>query len=95
MTNVGLQFTQYLGYIFGPRVAEFTAKHWVVCAMTAVVVGALMWITIVGLKVGKWVHTVGGVLMLATFAMIIALPWLNVAQRHAGRVSIRSRRRRR
>jgi amino acid transporter len=79
MTNVGLQFTQYLGYIFGPRVAEFAAQNWVICAMTALVVGALVAITIVGLQVGKWVHNAGGILMLATFAMIIALPWLNVA----------------
>lgn len=79
MTNVGLQFTQYLGYIFGPRVAAFMSNGWVVCAMTAVVVGALVWLTIVGLRFGRWVHTVGGVLMLAIFAMSIALPWLNVA----------------
>src|SRR5262245_21537823 len=79
MTNVGLQFTQYLGYIFGPRVAEFTAQNWVICGTTALVVGALILITIVGLQVGKWVHNAGGMLMLATFAMIIALPWLNVA----------------
>ena len=32
-----------------------------------------------GLQVGKWVHSIGGVLMLAIFAMIIVLPWLNVA----------------
>ena len=79
MTNVGLQFTQYLGYIFGPRVAEFAAQNWVICGTTALVVGALVSITIVGLQVGKWVHNAGGILMLATFAMIIALPWLNVA----------------
>ena len=79
MTNIGLQFTQYLGYIFGPRVAEIAAQNWVICATTAVVVGALVAITIVGLRAGKWVHTGGGILMLATFAMIIALPWLNVA----------------
>jgi amino acid transporter len=79
MTNVGLQFTQYLGYIFGPEVAAFTARNWVVSATSAMVIGALVWITIVGLRIGKWVHTAGGVLMLATFAMIIALPWLNVA----------------
>ncbi|HET9372372.1 MAG TPA: APC family permease [Vicinamibacterales bacterium] len=79
MTNVGLQFTQYLGYIFGARVAVFTAQNWVICATTAVVVAALVWITIVGLKLGKWVHTAGGILMLATFAMILTLPWLNVA----------------
>jgi amino acid transporter len=79
MTNIGLQFTQYLGYIFGPRVAAFMAYDAVVSLVTAVVVAALVWITIAGLRVGKWVHTIGGLLMLATFAMIIALPWLNVA----------------
>ena len=79
MTNVGLQFTQYIGYIFGPGIAPFMAQNWVISTTTAIVIGALVWITVVGLRVGKWVHTVGGVLMLATFAMIIALPWLNVA----------------
>ena len=79
MTNIGLQFTQYFGYIFGPRVAEVMAQNWVIAATSAVVTGALVWITIVGLRVGKWVHTVGGVLMLAIFGMIIALPWLHVA----------------
>ena len=79
MTNVGLQFTQYLGYIFGPGVAPLMAQNWVISTTTAIVIGALVWITVVGLRVGKWVHKAGGVLMLATFAMIIALPWLNVA----------------
>lgn len=51
----------------------------VIAATTAIVIVALVWITVVGLRVGKWVHTVGGVLTLAVFAMIIALPWLNVA----------------
>ena len=79
MSNIGLQFTQYLGYIFGPRVAELMAQNWVIAATTAIVIGALVWITVIGLRVGKWVHIIGGVLMLAIFAMIIALPWLNVA----------------
>ena len=79
MTNVGLQFTQYLGYIFGPDVATFMSKSWVVAAMTAVVVAALVWLTIIGLRFGRWVHTVGGVLMVAIFAMCITLPFLNVA----------------
>jgi len=79
MTNIGLQFTQYLGYIFGPAVAGFMAQNWVIASTMAVVLGGLVWITVIGLGVGKWVHTAGGVLMLAVFAMIIALPWLNVA----------------
>jgi amino acid transporter len=79
MSNIGLQFTQYLGYIFGPRVAEFAANNWVICAASAIVIGALVWLTIVGLRIGRWVHTVGGVLMIVIFVMIIALPWMNVA----------------
>jgi amino acid transporter len=79
MTNVGLQFTQYLGYIFGARVEAFLGQAWVTALMSALVVGALVWITLAGLRIGKWVHTAGGVLMLAMFATIIAVPWLNVA----------------
>ena len=79
MTNIGLQFTQYLGYIFGPDVGRFMEQNAVIAGTMAIVIGALVWITMVGLRVGKWVHTVGGILMLAVFAMIIALPWLNVA----------------
>jgi amino acid transporter len=84
MTNIGLQFTQYVGYIFGPRVATFTAQNWVIAGTMAMVVGALVWLTVVGLRVGKWVHTIGGVLMLTIFAMIIALPWISVANETLG-----------
>jgi amino acid transporter len=79
MTNVGLQFTQYTGYILGSRVAGLMAETPVIAATTAAIIAALVWITIMGLQVGKWVHTAGAVLMLAIFAMIIALPWVNVA----------------
>jgi amino acid transporter len=79
MTNIGLQFTQYIGYILGPDVAASMGDNRVIAATSALVVGALMWITVAGLRVGKWVHTVGGFLMLAIFAMIIALPWIHVA----------------
>ena len=71
------------------------AQTWVIVATSAIVVGALVWITIVGLRVGKWVHTAGGVLMLAIFAMIIALPWLNVAHGTLAELSSARRRRRR
>ena len=79
MTNVGLQFTQYAGYIFGPRVASLMSETWMIALTTGIIIAALVGITIMGLQVGKWVHTVGGLLMLAVFGLIIVLPWLNVA----------------
>ena len=48
-------------------------------AVSTVLLTALVIVTIRGLSVGKWVHKSGGVLMLATFAMLVVLPWLNVA----------------
>jgi len=80
MSNVGLQFTQYTGYILGPRVASLMTESWASAAASGLVIATLVWITIMGLQVGKWVHNVGGILMLAVFAMIIVLPWLNVAK---------------
>jgi peptide/nickel transport system permease protein len=36
-------------------------------------------VTTIGLGVGKWVHKVGGALMLFTFGAILVLPWLTLA----------------
>src|SRR5262245_38351523 len=79
MTNVGLQFTQYAGYIFGPGAAAQISQTWVTVTTTGVIVAVLVLITLMGFQVGKWVHGVGGVLMLTIFAMVIVLPWLHVA----------------
>lgn len=78
-SDVGLQVTQYVGYIFGAGTESFFTNKWVITVASAATIGGLMVITALGLGVGKWVHKAGGVLMLATFAMLIALPWLNVS----------------
>src|SRR4026208_2216598 len=52
MSNIGLQFTQYLGYVFGPRVAAVMAQNWVIATASALVIGALVGVTIVGLRGG-------------------------------------------
>ena len=79
MTNVGLQFTQYAGYILGPSAAGPLSDNRVIAATTALIVAGLVLITIAGLQIGKRVHLAGGVLMLAIFVMVIALPWLALA----------------
>src|SRR5215218_4811935 len=48
MTNIGLQFTQYFGYIFGPRVASLMAQNWVSALTSAIVITALACITVAG-----------------------------------------------
>jgi glutamate:GABA antiporter len=78
-SETGLQVTQYFRYILGPDGEWLTGNKWFVVAVSTVTFAALVAVTIRGLSVGKWVHKVGGILMLATFGMLVALPWLNVA----------------
>jgi amino acid transporter len=78
-SDVGLQVTQYVVYIVGPAGERFTGSRWFVIAMSVVVMTALVALTVVGLGAGKWLHRAGGVMMLATFAALLALPWLNLA----------------
>jgi amino acid transporter len=78
-SEAGLQVTQYLRYILGAEGEWLTGSPWFVMFVNAIIFSALVIVTIRGLSIGKWVHKAGGVLMLATFAMLLALPWLNLA----------------
>ena len=77
-SEIGLQVTQYLSYIL-PDHETLTGNKLFIGGVTLVMIATLGVLTTVGLGVGKWVHKVGGALMLLTFAAIIVLPWLNVA----------------
>ena len=79
-SEVGLQVTQYVSYVMGPSGEWLTSSPWFIGGTNVVVIGTLVLITIIGLGVGKWVHKVGAVLMLAIFAAILILPLLNLAK---------------
>ncbi|MFY9820074.1 MAG: APC family permease [Thermoanaerobaculia bacterium] len=78
-SEIGLQVTQYLRYVFGPESEALTSSKWFIGVVSLALIGALVLISTVGLGVGKWVHKAGGALMLFTFFAILALPWLNLA----------------
>jgi amino acid transporter len=78
-SETGLQVTQYFRYIAGPRGESLTGDVRFIVLVSTAIVTSLIFLTIRGLSIGKWVHKTGGVLMLTTFAMLIALPWFNVA----------------
>jgi glutamate:GABA antiporter len=78
-SETGIQATQYLEYVVGPSIRWLTGNNVFVAFVSAAIFSALMWLGIRGLSVGKWVHKAGAVLMLGTFAALLAAPWLNVA----------------
>lgn len=79
-SEIGLQVTQYLRYILGPGGEGLTGSKWFIGAVSMALIGVLVLVTTRGLGAGKWLHKVGGALMLFTFAAILLLPWLNRAR---------------
>jgi len=78
-SEVGLQVSQYLRYIMGPKSDALTTAPWFIALVSALCIGLLLVTTVRGLGIGKWLHAWGGALMLTTFATLSILPWLNVA----------------
>jgi len=83
-SETGIQVTQYLVYVLGPSGERLAGSALFTVATSAAIFAALVYLAIRGLSVGKWVHKAGGVLMMATFGALIALPWLDVASGAAG-----------
>lgn len=79
-SEVGLIVTNFLSYALGPRAAWLTDSKWFACLADIGVIGLLVLVAIVGLGVGKWVHNLGGVMMLFIFALLLALPVIHLVR---------------
>ena len=79
-SEIGIQLTQYLEYVGGESAKALSENPWFVAVTNVIVIGALVTVTIIGLSVGKWVHKFGGILMIAVFATLLALPLMNLAK---------------
>jgi amino acid transporter len=81
-SEIGLQATTSLAYALGPRAAWIAETKWLIGLASAVILGGLVAVAVLGLGVGKWIHKAGAVLMLIIFATILLLPILNFANGH-------------
>jgi amino acid transporter len=79
-SEVGLQVTQYLNYIMGPGSEWLTANAWFIGIVNTAIIAGLIFVTVVGLGVGKWVHKAGGLFMILIFAGLLLLPLFNLAK---------------
>jgi glutamate:GABA antiporter len=78
-SEAGLILTTNLSYALGPQASWIASNKWLITLTSFLVIALLVFVSTVGLSVGKWVHNAGGVIMLAIFAALIALPFVNVA----------------
>src|SRR6476620_9016431 len=70
-SEIGLQCATYLAYALGPKAAWMTTSTWFVAVATFVILGLLVLVSTIGLSIGKWVHNIGGIMMLIIFAALL------------------------
>jgi amino acid transporter len=74
--------TTYVSYAFGPQSAWIASNATLITLASCVCVAGLVAVSAVGLEIGKWLHNVGGVLILLLFAALLVLPIVNQAAGH-------------
>jgi amino acid transporter len=79
-SEIGLQLTTNLAYAIGLSGAWISSNKWLITGTSLLVIALLVVVSTIGLGVGKWVHNVGGIIMLTIFAVLLALPFVHVAR---------------
>jgi amino acid transporter len=74
MAGTGLVIATNIFYAVGPSAAWMPGNRLFVSALNGALIAMLILVTIRGLSLGKWVHNLGAILMLITYAAVIALP---------------------
>jgi len=70
----GMFVTTNISYAIGESAAWMPNSKWCVSLISSVLVIGLGWTAIRGLALGKWVHNIGGLVMLLVYGALIALP---------------------
>ncbi|MEN3368737.1 MAG: glutamate:GABA antiporter [Verrucomicrobiota bacterium] len=79
-SEIGLQLTTNLAYAMGPSSAWISSNKWLITLTSFFIIALLVVVSTIGLSVGKWIHNVGGIIMLTIFAALLALPFIHVAR---------------
>ncbi|MEY2518914.1 MAG: glutamate:GABA antiporter [Verrucomicrobiota bacterium] len=79
-SEIGLQLTTNLAYAMGPSGAWISSNKWLITLTSFFVIALLVVVSTIGLSVGKWIHNVGGIIMLTIFAALLALPFIHIAR---------------
>lgn len=77
---LGLSIANAVVYAVGPSAAWLSGNHLFIGAVSGVLLGSLVVVSVLGLRVSKWVHSTGAVLLLTAFGFLLVLPVINVAR---------------
>jgi len=74
LAGTGLVVTTNLSYAIGPPAAWIRDSRTMIMLISFVLVSAMVVAATRGLALGKWVHNIGGIVHMITFATLILLP---------------------
>ena len=73
MSELGLVTSTGIAYVIGPGGAWMAGSKWFITATSIALVCGLVWVSVVGLHVGKWVYNFGGLLIVLIFAVLLVV----------------------
>ncbi|HKV79617.1 MAG TPA: APC family permease, partial [Candidatus Sulfotelmatobacter sp.] len=74
VAEYGFVIVTYCAFALGPSAAWMTSSKWLTALASAVLVGCLAWVSILGLRVGKWITNAGGSLTVIALGILVCLP---------------------
>jgi amino acid transporter len=74
----GIAVANAIIWAIGPDAASLSGNHLFIGGVTGVLVGGLAVASVFGLRISKWIHNAGAVLLLIAFGLLIMLPVINV-----------------
>ncbi len=80
IATIGLLVATNLAYVAGPSGAWMASNKTFIMVLNAFMLTGLMVLAAVGLGVSKWLHNAGSVMLMLSFAALIALPFYHMAR---------------
>jgi amino acid transporter len=76
LAGIGLVVTTNFSYAIGPHASWMKEGHILIFLVSFGLVVAMVLASLRGLRLGKWVHNAGGLMLMITFAALIAMPFV-------------------
>src|SRR6266404_1984671 len=73
MSELGLVTTTGIAYVLGPSGDWLAESKWFITVTSVLVIAGLVWVSIVVLRVGKWIYNAGGFLIVLIFTALLVV----------------------
>src|SRR5688572_16791041 len=80
LATFGVMMATNLSYLVGTSAVWLTGSAWYTPAVSATIIVAITILAMYGLRVGKWMQSIGGTAQLLTYAALLIVPFIALAR---------------